>query len=236
MIVQIASVAVAALFAAGTARGAETFTFQSNGETRSASLCKPVGSGPFPAIVYNHGSSGGKGVVGGAPNETCKALAQAGYVGLSPYRTLNNSLREHHADIEAAVAAISTQPDIDSTRIGIMGFSQGAMLSFNVAARNPKIKAVVVMAGGATPKCGAGEAAKISSPVLILVAANDTGSRSAAGHNVVKETQEMADALRAAGKDVVYNVYPSYPGDGHQMFSQIGSYWHDVLDFLKKHM
>jgi poly(3-hydroxybutyrate) depolymerase len=60
-------------------------------------LCKPPGRGPFPLVVYNHGGMGY--VVGGAPKETCEALARGGYVGLAPLRRQTHSMRGHINDV-----------------------------------------------------------------------------------------------------------------------------------------
>lgn len=216
---------------------AEEFEFRSGDRTLRATLCKPDGAGPFPAVVYNHGSLTGRGEVGGIPGPTCHALAAAGFVGISPYRRRERgNIRDQILDTDSALNAVAALPYVDSARIGVMGFSQGAMLSFIAAARNKIAKAVVVMAGGATPKGGAGDAARVDVPVMVLVASNDTGSPTTGGHNVVRETQEMVDGLRAANKNVIYTVYPAYPGDGHQMFAELGSYWTDVIAFFKTHL
>jgi len=45
-------------------------------------LCRPEGNGPFPAAIFNHGGLGD--IIGGAPEGTCEALAEAGFVGFSP--------------------------------------------------------------------------------------------------------------------------------------------------------
>ena len=47
-------------------------------------LCRPEGNGPFPAAIFNHGGLGD--IIGGAPEGTCEALAEAGFVGFSPIR------------------------------------------------------------------------------------------------------------------------------------------------------
>lgn len=218
------------------AESAETIQFKSGDQVLRASVCKPAGPGPFPAVVYNHGSLTPRGDIGGIPLPSCDALAEAGFVGFSPYRRRERDMRGQILDVDTAIDAVAALPYVDPKRVGAMGFSQGAMLTFMAAARNRTIKAAVIMAGGATPKGGVGDAERIEIPVLILVAQNDTGSRTSAGHNTVKETGEMADGLRASGKDVTYTVYPSYPGDGHQMFGEIGAYWTDVVAFFKKHL
>ena len=39
-----------------------------------------------------------------------------------------------------------------------------------------------------------------------------------------------------AGNTPQLIVYPAYGGDGHEMFFEIGAYWTDVVEFLKKHL
>ncbi len=46
----------------------------------------------------------------------------------------------------------------------------------------------------------------------------------------------LEGALKNAGRDVPMIVYPPYPGDGHQLFSTVGSYWNDVIAFLKRRL
>jgi dienelactone hydrolase len=52
-------------------------------------------------------------------------------------------------DIEAAVAWLRTRPEIDPARIGLVGHSEGGMIAPMVAAADPRIRAIVLMAGGA---------------------------------------------------------------------------------------
>ncbi len=50
--------------------------------TLNGYLCRPSGTGKFPAVLYNHGGVGN--IIGGAPKETCEALAAVGFVGFVP--------------------------------------------------------------------------------------------------------------------------------------------------------
>src|SRR5438132_12328687 len=64
---------------------AETVTFPSGEITLHGVLYKPEGAGPFPAVVYNHGSAPGM-----LSNEAFEALAPVyvsrGWVFFAPYR------------------------------------------------------------------------------------------------------------------------------------------------------
>ena len=52
-------------------------------------------------------------------------------------------------DIRAGIAYLRTRPEIDGGRIGLIGHSEGGMIGPMVAASDPKVKAVVLMAGPA---------------------------------------------------------------------------------------
>jgi dienelactone hydrolase len=50
-------------------------------------------------------------------------------------------------DIRAAIAYLRTRPDVDPARIAIVGHSEGGAIAPMIAATDPKLKAIVVMAG-----------------------------------------------------------------------------------------
>lgn len=52
-------------------------------------------------------------------------------------------------DIRAAIAYLRTRPEIDAERIAILGHSEGGLIGPMVAAGDPRLKAIVVMAGPA---------------------------------------------------------------------------------------
>jgi len=194
-------------------------------------LYKPPGDGPFPAVIYNHGGSGGN-QIGGAPEETSKALADNGYVGFSPLRKPDTSLREKLNYIKEAVNYLKTLDYVDADRIGIMGFSQGGFLTFLSAAGLSDYKAVVIMASAVEILNGYLDRVDgISAPVLLLIAENDK-----ARQNHVQAMTELNNALEFAGREVKMIVYPPYKDDGHQMFFEIGDYWDDVVAFLNENL
>ena len=210
-------------------------TVYSRGEyTLSGKLCKPEGAGPFPVVVFNHGGLGD--IIGGAPDETCAALAKAGYVGFSPIRRTTRPLRGHLDDVTSAIDFIKVQPFVQGNRIAVMGFSRGAMLTYQTAAIRRDLKAVVIMAVAVNRLVNLDDAGSVSAPVLLLVAENDTGSRRTHGMNTVEGIKELTEALKKAGKDAKLIVYPPYGSDGHLLFFDVGDYWPDVIAVLRNRL
>ncbi len=206
-------------------------------ETLKGYLCRPSGTGPFPAVMYNHGGVGN--IIGGAPKETCEALATAGFVGFAPIRRQTRSMAGHLDDVQAGIDYLLGLDYVDRNRVAMAGFSRGGALTFMAASKTTPIKAAVIMASANPPPRSGftlGDAVKIRVPVFLLVAKNDTGSRKTMGQNTLKGMQHMTTALTEAGNTPKMVVYPPYRGDGHDMFFEIGAYWTDVVEFLKKHL
>jgi dienelactone hydrolase len=206
-------------------------------ETLKGYLCRPSGAGPFPAVVYNHGGVGN--IIGGAPKETCEALAAAGFVGFAPIRRKTLLMEGHPDDVQAGLDYLLGLDYVDRNKVAMLGFSRGGALTFMAAAKGAPIKAAVIMASAVPPPRSGftfADAVKIRVPVLLLVAKNDTGSRKTMGQNTLEGMQRMSAALTEAGNTPKLIVYPPYRHDGHEMFFEIGPYWKDVVEFLKKHL
>jgi len=63
----------------------EVVSFPSNGKVLKGELYRPAGKGPFPAILYNHGSPRGMEILD-AFNALGPAFAKRGWVFFGPYR------------------------------------------------------------------------------------------------------------------------------------------------------
>ncbi len=221
--------------AVGTA--SQEVIYATTPETLRGYLCRPSGAGPFPAVVYNHGGLGP--VIGGAPQETCEALAAAGFVGFAPIRRQTHSMAGHLDDVQAGLDYLLGFDYVDRDRVAMIGFSRGGALTFMIAARGAPITAAVIMASAMPPPQSGftlRDAVNVSIPVLLLVAENDTGSRKTKGQNILEGMRYMSQALTEAGNIPKLIVYPSHKGGGHEMFFTIGTYWIDVIEFLKKHL
>jgi len=218
--------------------GAELVTYTSTPTPLRGYLCRPPGRGPFPLVVYNHGGLGN--IIGGAPRETCEALENGGFVGLAPIRRQTRSMRGHIDDVFAGMHYGLNLPYVDPRRVALMGFSRGGLLTLMAATQRDDLQALVVMApamGGRSQMNRVMEKLDaISASVLLMVAKNDTGSKSTRGQNTLAGSRSLTKALRAAGRNVRFIEYPPYGSDGHTKFFRVGDYWRDVVVFLREHL
>lgn len=130
-------------------------------------LAVPRGKGPFPAMVLVQGSGPEDEDETIGPNKPFKDLAEGlasrGIVVLRyekrtrafPARVAANSritVRDTTMDdAERAVSLLSTLPEVDKKEIYLLGHSLGGMLAPRIAAEDPKISGIVLMAASATP-------------------------------------------------------------------------------------
>jgi dienelactone hydrolase len=108
---------------------------------------KPYGRGPFPTVlVHPDGGSTAlqmRGVIWD--------LAQRGYMAVAAdYRRLRHGAYRRtlfpwrdEAEITTVLDLLKIHPDVDTTHLAAIGFSQGGIFSLLIAARAPEIKAVV---------------------------------------------------------------------------------------------
>lgn len=133
-----------------------------------AILTRPAVVGPWPAALLLHGYSSRKERMA----ETVGAVLQrAGIATLAIDLPLHGErgrgldtqavrnplqLAEHWrkavAECVAALAWLGQQQDVDDARLAIVGYSMGAFLACEVAARERAVRAVVLAAGGDLPK------------------------------------------------------------------------------------
>ncbi|AHG87667.1 hypothetical protein J421_0130 [Gemmatirosa kalamazoonensis] len=100
------------------------------------------------AVILGHGWGADR----GAMLPEARALAERGYgVLLFDWRGHGESGGtrttwgvDEQRDFDAAIAFVTARPDVDSTRIGAIGFSMGGMVVAQVAERDPRVRAVAV--------------------------------------------------------------------------------------------
>jgi dienelactone hydrolase len=143
-----------------------------------ATLWRPAGAGPFPAVLFNHGSGGEV-----APEQVAAlgtVFAQHGYVFLFLYgrgtglsadqgtavaelmrrefeahgpdardRLQLHLLDERLGDALAALAVLRALPGVDGQRVAVAGHSFGGMLALLLVQRDHALRAAVDFAGGA---------------------------------------------------------------------------------------
>ncbi len=147
---------------------AEEVQVQAKGFRLAGTLLLPkVGRAPFPAVVMSTGSgqqerdSNLAGLEGYRPfRQIAERLASHGIavlraddrgVGSSGgLETLNNATTFDFADdVRAQIAYLRSRKDIDPERIAIIGHSEGGLIAPLVAASDPRLAAIVLMAGTA---------------------------------------------------------------------------------------
>ena len=241
----IASAALLLMTSLATASEIVVVPYNTKNIDLKAYLCLPENSPPSPAVIFNHGGLGN--IVRGAPDQTCLIIARAGYVGFAPIRRKTRPMHGHLDDVLEAFRFVKKLNEVDPTRIAMMGFSRGGLLTLMAGSRASKLRAIVLMA----PAKGRGhleselkKAHQIKMPVLLLVASNDTGSRRTMGQNLIEASNTINRALQSVGANSSLIIYPSFEGQenheigrsGHTLFFRPGSYWSDILVFLRKYI
>lgn len=131
--------------------------FKSGDVALSGTMVLPPGEGPFPGVVFLHGSRAeGR----WATRYLADAFAQRGIAALSyDKRGVGRSKGDWReagfadlvGDASAAIEAMRVQVGIDAARVGIHGHSQGGTLAPWVAVRNGHVAFVIASAAGALP-------------------------------------------------------------------------------------
>jgi predicted esterase len=140
-----------------------TFGNAVHAEKAPAFIFTPVGStGPFPVAVWLQGYRGYS-RDGYFPGETSAAMQKhadklgAVIIGFPATTDLGDGTQQwseepvaDHAYIQASLKAISKTNRIDLTRVGLFGFSQGAMVAADLATRYPEnyCGAILMSPGG----------------------------------------------------------------------------------------
>lgn len=125
-----------------------------------ATVVTPVGNGPFPAVVINHGHGGNRNENGGLTG-IAEELANKGIMsirmdfpgcGESTEPFTENYLSNMISDSNACLDYILKNCNADKNNLGIMGYSMGGRVALTIAgqANNP-YKAVGLLAPSADP-------------------------------------------------------------------------------------
>jgi dienelactone hydrolase len=240
--------------------------FYYNGTLRlEAYLYKPQGGGPFPLVVYNHGSRAGAERLERPMAFIAQVLVPAGYAVLVPERRgygksagatfseeIGNDRSERFLkrmeaeadDVNAAVDYAKAKLPVDAERIGVIGYSFGGIVTTLAVARSKSFVAVVNQAPGAlnwdrVPILRQellASAEKIKAPMVCMAAKNDLTTE-----NVRSICAKARD--HGAVTDVI--IYPPFKdarfdnpmAAGHAIFFYGVDIWRqDVLTFLAKYL
>jgi hypothetical protein len=132
----------------------ENIAFMDGDVKLAGTLVKPYGKGPFPAIVFVHGSGPSTRwyAFGEALTLTKFGFASVVYdkrgAGESGGDWTKASLDDLSQDAIAAIDYAATRPDIDARRIGLWGHSQGGWVVPRALSLGARASFAVVLAGG----------------------------------------------------------------------------------------
>jgi dienelactone hydrolase len=209
-------------------------SFESGGKEILLDCFLPRANGErFPAVIGLHGSGGGH-VSMAEPANMLAAQGFAVYVLHYFDRTgtteADRGTMFRHFPVWMktlwdSVSFVTRQPQVDATRIGLLGFSLGAYLALSNAAIDPRVQAVVEFFGG-LPKEMKFFMRRLC-PTLILHGDADPTVP-------VEEAYHLQNVLEK--KHIAYEMQ-IYPGAGHGF---TGETWRDAglrtLSFLQKHL
>jgi carboxymethylenebutenolidase len=235
-------------------------SFPSGELTLRGFLYRPEGAGPFPAVVWNHGSE----QLPGSRPELGAFYASAGYALFAPHRrghgrsdgeypldalralvtadTVVDAVIELHdlylKDTTAAVEWLAVQPDVDAARMAMSGVSHGAIQALLAAEADLPTRAYLPFAPAAmawddSPALHerlARAVRQASAPIFLLQAENDY---SLGPSEVLGEELERKGAPNRAR---VYPPYGSSQAAGHGDFACLGTdvWGSDVRAFLRE--
>jgi len=211
-----------ALEACATSDGIVTSRPDGTEQRIPASLVKPEGQGPFPAVVMLHDCSGLGMTSSGAPGRWADELVRHGYVVLIPDSFTTRGYpggvcsdpsptnpgvytSQRARDAHAALAYLRTLSYVDGARIGVMGGSHGGSTTLIANLREGFAAAVALY-----PRCAfrMGDwradltgVYKPASPLLILIGGADDWTPA-------EPCRRLADAAQKAGYPVTIKIYP----------------------------
>ncbi|HTZ46253.1 MAG TPA: alpha/beta hydrolase [Verrucomicrobiae bacterium] len=176
---------------------------QAQGNTLAGTLTIPQGQGPFTAVLL---------ITGSGPQDRDESL-----MGHKPFLVLSDWLTrkgievlrvddrgvgkstgvfrtattaDFATDVEAGVAFLKTRPEVNPKKIGLIGHSEGGIIAPMVAARNPDVSLIVMMAGSGVP----GDQILLEQTKLIAEA--DGESKENAEKDAAKEKEVLALVVR----------------------------------------
>ena len=134
----------------------EPVSFESQGFTMSGTLYLPETEGRHPAMALMHGGGGDIEILRITPRFFARMLVRCGFVvvtwdkhglGNSEGNYPQSTFDDYVADAGAATKLLARHPEVDDSRIGVLGFSQGGRLAPVTANRHEWIAFAASVSG-----------------------------------------------------------------------------------------
>jgi carboxymethylenebutenolidase len=215
----------------------------SAGEVK-AFVVTPQATEKLPAVIMIHEFWGLKPEIVGK----AEALAAEGYVVVAPdtfrgqttswlpkaiWQTLRTPKENINADLDAVFTWLAQQPNVDPTRIMVMGFCYGGGTSLLYSLHNPNVAATGIFYGNVG--VDAKDLAKLSGPVLGIFGAKDTSIP-------LEEVKMFEVGLNQAN---IANQITIYPDKGHAFVKSVEEIredpvqqqaWKEFLEFTSTYL
>jgi carboxymethylenebutenolidase len=240
----------------------ETVSFRSGDLTLQGTIYKPQGAGPFPAVVYNHGSAPGM-MSKQAFDALAPVFTSRGWILFGPYRRgqglsakagpyILDQIKaaadkpaamarllegDHLQDQLSALAWLRSQSNVAKDRIAVAGTSFGGIEAVLGAERGDYCAAI--------DSAGAAQSWAEASEVRALMTRAVRNARvpifffQAENDYDLSPSRILSAAMKDAGKQYELKIYPAFGAskqDGHSFGYFGGDVWKaDVFAFLDKH-
>jgi carboxymethylenebutenolidase len=236
-----------------------------NGDTIRGQLTRPIGEGPFGAVIVVHEAFG----LNLYARECARRIAEAGYITLAPdfytrwdivmeglvdvaeIRAMNQAMgggpsdAQIVGDMEASAAYLQVMPQANG-KVGSIGFCWGGRVTVLHACNTKRMAGAVDCWGGRViakpdqltpqmPKAVFDMLPGLSCPVLGIYGADDYSP-------TVAENEQLEAEMKRLGKP--YEAH-TYEGAGHAFFNftrpnfraqQADQGWTEVYNFFAKHL
>jgi len=223
----------------------EMVTFASGEEEIMGYLAMPAAEGVYPMMLVCHENRG----LNPHTEDVARRFAKNGYVALAvdllareggtaandrdavPGLLTNAGADRHVADFVAAAEYLKTLENVDSERLGMIGFCFGGGITWRVATELPELDAAVPFYGPAPDLAAVPD---INAAVLGVYAALD--------ERINGGIPELEAALDAAGTTYQLNVYPevnhAFHNDTGERYveEQATAAWQDALAWFAEYV
>lgn len=214
----------------------QTLFYTSEGLRLEAYLFKPEGTGPFPLVVYNHGSRAGDARSERPVEYVARLLLPLGYAVLVPERrgygksdgpTLVEAVGDDRGakfvarleaetrDVLAAVDYVTGKPELhlDAKRMAMVGYSFGGMVTTMAIGRDRRFAAGVAQAPGARNWI---DRPDVQGALLKAARLIRTPMFCAVAENdtQTESTRAICEAVRASGRPAEVKIYPPFTPPG----------------------
>jgi dienelactone hydrolase len=231
--------------------------FGNAGETLETTVFKPEGDGPFPVVVFNHGKEpvDPRQQPRARPLSFAREFVRRGYLVVVPNREgfaasdgtyteqicdLDGIGEKQARDVAATVDWLHTRPDADTSRIIVVGASQGGLATMAYGMHPARgVRGLINFSGGLRQtQCATWQQALVSAfatfghhaplPSLWLYGDNDQNWSIDLAH-------QLRDVYRAAGGNVHFVDFGDYKENAHRLVGDrdgVAIWWPIVDRFL----